>query len=357
MNVLTRYLARALLKGWGITLLVIASVFGLLGFIGELDAAVGAYSPAAIGLYTVLILPQQMLSLAPVILLLGTILALSALQRGSELTVISCAGVPVSGLLRAIALPTAALMLLLWVAMELVTPPLHQRAEQLRLDLREGAQHRLPRGGVWSRDGRRYIHLGEMRGGREPGDISLYEFTEDGSLARALHADSALVGEDRRWRFRDVQRKQPGSPALRTEQLDALEIDNLWAARELPVLSLSPDSMRLSVLYSYGSYLAGNAREARAYLSAFWQRLALPLTSAAMVLLATAVSAGLGSRRSSNVGASLALGTLIGIGFYLGSQILLAAGQLLDLSLPLVALLPTLAVLGFAGLMLRRMHW
>jgi len=357
MKVLTRYITRALLRGWGVTLLVVASVFGLLGFIGELDAAGGNYTPAVIGLYTLLILPQQMVSLAPVILLLGTIFALSGLQRGSELTVISCAGVPLSGLLRAIALPTLLLMLLLWAALELLTPTLHQRAEELRLTLRDGAQQHLPRGGVWSRDGRRYIHLGEMRGGREPGDIALYEFDEDGRLQRALHAESALVGEDRRWRFRDVRAKQSGSPALLTRTVDTLEIDNLWAARELPVLSLSPDSMRLSVLYSYGNYLAGNDREARTYLSAFWQRLALPLTGAAMVLLATAVSAGLGSRRSNNVGASLGLGALIGIGFYLGSQILLAAGQLLALSLPLVALLPTLSVLVFAALMLRRMHW
>jgi lipopolysaccharide export system permease protein len=357
MSILTRYITAALLRGWLITFLVVAAVFGLLAFIDELDAAHGNYGALAVATYTVMVLPQQLLSLAPVILLLGTIIALAGLQKGSELTVISCAGVPISRLLLAIAVPTGVVTLLLWVAMETVTAPLHQRAEALRLKLRYDNPHTLPAGGVWSRNGRRYIHLGTMREERVPADIALYEFDEEGRLARAIHAATATVGDDRRWRFEDVQEKIREEGELRTHRLDSLEIDNLWARRELPVLSLSPESMRLSVLYGYGTYLAASARDSRSYLSTFWQRLALPLTAAAMVLLATPVSAQLGSRRGNAVGVNLAVGALIGIGFYLGSQIVFALGTLLGLPPFLVALLPALAIAACAALLLKRMHW
>ena len=52
---------------------------------------------------------------------------------------------------------------------------------------------RIPDGGVWSRNGRRYIHLGKMHKGGIPGDIDLYEFDEEGKLLRALHARTAQV--------------------------------------------------------------------------------------------------------------------------------------------------------------------
>jgi len=340
MTVLTRYLAMTLLRGWLTTFLVIAAVFGLLGFIGELDAAVGDYRAPAIGLYTLMILPQQLISLAPVIMLLGTIIAMAGLQRGSELTVISCAGVPPRQLLAAISVPTAALMLVLWVAMEYVTPALHQRAEELRLDLRYDNAHRLPSGGLWSKSGRRYIHLGAMTDDGQPADIDLYEFGENGQLQRAVRGETALVDN-----------------TLATSRTDSLAIDNLWAARELPVISLSQDSMRLSVLLSYGGYLADNERDAKQYLSTFWQRLTMPLTVAAMILLATPVSAGVGSQRGGNFGATLAIGAVIGIGFYLGSQILFALGQLFNLSQPLVALAPTAIISAVAWLLFKRMHW
>mgnify|MGYP006271735471 CR=1 FL=1 len=357
MTVLTRYLAAALLRGWLTTLLVVAAVFGLLAFIAELDTARGAYDALAVARYTLLILPQQLLGLAPVILLLGTIIALAGLQQGSELTVISCAGVSLRRLLLAIAVPTTAAMALLWVGMETVTAPLHQQAEALKLRLRDGSPYRLPPGGVWSRSERRYIHLGAMRGDRQPADIRLYEFDADGALERAIRADRASVGPDRRWEFRDVLVKRRRGDALATERRDSLTVDNLWAARELPVLTLSPASMRLPVLLGYGTYLAANERDARRYLSAFWQRLTLPLTTAAMVLLATPVSARVGARRGKTMGVDLAVGALIGIGFYLGSQIVFALGTLLHLYQPLVAFLPALAVTACALVLLRRMHW
>jgi lipopolysaccharide export system permease protein len=357
VSVLTRYLAAALLRGWLTTLLVIAAIFGLLGFIGELDAAVGDYRAPAIALYTVMVLPQQLMGLAPVIMLLGTIIALASLQRGSELTVISCAGVPPRQLLAAIAVPTVALMAWLWIAMEYVTPQLHQRAEELRLELRHENARQLPRGGLWSKSERRYIHLGAMTEAGQPAQIDLYHFDTRGQLQRAVHAESARVGDDRTWEFLDAQEKRLVEGTLQTQREESLRIDNLWAARELPVLSLSQESMRLSVLLSYGSYLADNARDARQYLSSFWQRLTLPLTVAAMVLLATPIAAGVGSSRGGSVGASLALGAAIGIGFYLGSQILFALGQLFALSQPLVALSPTLIIAASAWLLFRRMHW
>ncbi len=356
-SLLTRYIASHLLRGWLTTGVVMASVFWLIGLIQEVDSIRADYGFLDVLAYTVMVLPQQLLSLTPVVLMLGTILGLSAMERHSELTVISAAGVSRWTLLSALAMPTLLVMGALWLGMEYVTSQLHQQAEELRLDLRSETPQRLPSGGLWSKNGYRYIHLGSMRADNQPGDIQLYEFAEDGRLLRALHASSAVVEERRRWRFLDVQEKRQEGDMLQTRRLEELVIDNLWAAEELPVLTLSRESMRLSLLLSYGDYLAATGRDGAAYRSAFWQRLAIPATTAAMVLLAAALSASRGTVRGGRVGVMLALGALLGILFYVGAQILYALGQILSVSPPLVGLMPSLIVFIIAAGLFARLRW
>ena len=254
--ILRRYIAGNLLQGWLLVLLVLAAVFGLIGFIQELDHTRFDYNAAAVARYTVFNLPQQLVSLAPVVALLGSIVALANLDRSNELTIISCSGFSRSQLFGAIALPTLLLMAFLLFCMEYVTPALQQSADRERQALRYRNQLRIPDGGVWSKNGRRYIHLDKMLKGGVPGDISLYEFDESMELVRTVNARSAEVSPDRRWLFQGVRVKQLVDGRLVTRQLEELEIVNLWAADELPTLTLASDAMTLSVLFRYSQYRA-----------------------------------------------------------------------------------------------------
>jgi lipopolysaccharide export system permease protein len=355
--ILLRYIGWNLTKGWILVLLVLGAVFGLISFIGELDRITGEYDTLAVAIYVLSILPQQMIELAPVIALLGSIVALSSLDKNNELTVISCTGFSLRRLLVAIALPTLALMVALWLAMEYAAPQMQQSAELERRALRDGDTDRLPRGGVWSTNGTYYIHILKMREGKIPGAISLFEFGEDFELLRALRAREAEVGPDRKWIFNGVREKRLVNGELTTLQHKNLEIENLWSEDELPTLALPSNSMSLSVLFRYANYRAATGQPMEKYLSTFWQRLMMPLTAGAMVLLATPISANLGARRGRSFGISIAIGGLVGILFYLLAQIIFALGQLLELSIPLVATLPSIMLTCCAILMLRRMNW
>lgn len=355
--ILQRYIAGNLLRGWLLVILVVGSVFGLISFITELERTRFDYDALAVARFTVYTLPQKLVLLAPVIALLGSILALANLDRHNELTVISCAGVGRGTLLMAVAAPTLLLMALLWVCMEFLTPRLHQSAEQERHSLRYRGDVRIPDGGVWSKNERRYIHLGQIREGGVPGDIDIYEFDEQQQLIRAIHANTAEVLPDRRWRLKKLWEKQLVNGEFQTRQHKEMEVDRMWAADELPTLHFSTDSMTLSVLYRYAQFLARNGQPAAAHIGSFWQQLLMPLTVGAMVLLATPISASLGSRRNRNFGVNMAIGSLVGILFYLGTQIVFALGQLLAISAPIIALAPTMLILAAALWLLRRMRW
>jgi lipopolysaccharide export system permease protein len=357
MAILQRYLARKLVRGWFIVFLVLAAVFGLLGFTQELERVSADYDAVAVAGYTLLTLPQRLLGLAPVIALLGTSIALAGLDKTNELTVIRCAGMTLRRFLGAIAVPTLALMALLWLSIEFIAAPLHQQGEELRYTLRNLHSEVIPDGGVWSKSGKRYIHLGKMLQGYVPGDIDLYEFGDNGELLRTLHASKAIVSPDRRWTFKDVRKKELVDGNLQTTREPELEIANLWSSQELPALTLTYESMSLTVLHRYSQYLRSSGRSYQQYLSAFWQKLIMPFTVAAMVLLATPISVSLGSGRNSSFGIKMAVGAVVGILFYLGAQIVFALGLLLHLNIPVVSLVPTVIVALCAGILLARIQW
>ena len=357
MIILRRYIARNLMMSWLMVFLVLTAVFGLIGFIEELERTSRSYTVASVVNYTLLTLPQKVLSLSPVVALLGTIAALGRMQVSNELLIISCSGVPLKQLLWAVIKPTLVLMVGLWLCLEYVAAPMHQYGEQQRNALRSNNSVVIPRGGVWSKSGHRYIHLGKMLPGYTPGDIDLYEFNDEGKLSLHLHAKSATVHSGRRWVFNNVRQKELVNNTLRTRYKKEVEILNLWSKRELPSLTLSSESMPLTVLYQYSEYLRGIDRAYGQYASAFWQRLIMPLTVAAMVLLATPISASMGSMRSNSFGITIGIGSLVGLLFYVGAQIAFALGQVLGLQAALVTLFPTVVVAAFATFLLGKMRW
>ena len=88
MSVLDRYIVRAILG----TVLMVMAVFLVLGalfvFIDQQkDVGVGHYTALGALWYSLLNLPQQAYELLPITALLGSLLGLGALARGSELTV------------------------------------------------------------------------------------------------------------------------------------------------------------------------------------------------------------------------------------------------------------------------------
>lgn len=355
--ILQRYIAFSMIKGWLLVTAVLGAVFGLIAFTEELERVSSNYDALAAARYTLLNLPDQLVSLAPVIAILGSIVALASLDRYNELTIISCTGFSRGRLLAAIALPTVAFMALLWSLMEYVTPQLEQVALSEKNRLRYDIEDRIPGGGLWSTDGRRYIHLRTLSKDLVPGDIQLFEFDEQGELVRAILANSAQVSKDRRWTFQGVREKAREGGTLVTREYDSLAVGNLWSRDELPTLSIQGQSMSLSVLYSYANYLAANNQPWEKHLNTFWQRLLMPLTVAAMVLLATPISASVTAGRDRSFGLNLGIGAVVGIVFYLGTQIVFALGQLLDWSIPLVAALPALIIFLCALFLLRRMRW
>ena len=93
---LDRYIGRRVLYAMLIVLAILLTLFTFLEFINELtNYGRGRFGFYALLRYVVLGLPGQIYELFPPAVLLGSVLGLSWLALGSELTAMRAAGVPI----------------------------------------------------------------------------------------------------------------------------------------------------------------------------------------------------------------------------------------------------------------------
>jgi len=352
--ILQRFIASQLLRGWLVVFVVLASLFGLLSLIEELDSISERYRFVHALHYVLLTTPQRVLDLSPVIAALGTVLAFAIMTRNSELVVIRTAGYSLRQLLLVSAIPTLAAVIALVVLEEYVSANLHQQAETERSVRRSGNLDLLANQGLWSKSGKRFFNVRNLRRGQIPEDISLYEFADDGSMLRAIDARTAELVGDREWKLIDVQFKEWHEGKVSTSHLPELELGPFWSASELPVLTQSLASMSPSTLYDYANHLADSGQDDAKVRLAFWQRVTLPLAFAAMVLLSTVIGVGFGTTRSSAFGWRVLGGAVVGVAFFLLSQIVQTGGQMLGLAQSVAALLPIGLAVAAAALLAAR---
>ncbi len=92
-------------------------------------------------------------------------------------------------------------------------------------------------------------------------------------------------------------------------------------------------------MLSYIGYLKRNNLDANRYETELWYRIARTVAVTIMPLLALAFV--FGSLRTGGAGARLMIGVVIGLGYYLASEMLANSGQVYSLNPAVVAWLPS----------------
>jgi len=107
-------------------------------------------------------------------------------------------------------------------------------------------------------------------------------------------------------------------------------------------------------LISYISYLRRNELSAQRYETELWSRVARTVTVIVMPVLALAVV--FGSLRSAGSGGRLMIGVLIGLAYFLASEMTANSGQVFNLNPALVTWLPSFALILVTGFALTRVR-
>jgi lipopolysaccharide export system permease protein len=198
------------------------------------------------------------------------------------------------------------------------------------------------------------LHLERINTEFEFGGVYLYRFNDDHSLYSVARAENAGIDESDKWILENFRATRFEEDGVRVVQ-SSVAVESFDINSELLGITLvKPISLSARGLLSYIRYLQKNGLTAERYETELWSRIARTATVVVMPVLALAFV--FGSLRSAGHGSRLLLGVLIGLGYFLASEMLANSGQVFDLNPAIVTWLPSLALVAIAVFALTRVR-
>jgi lipopolysaccharide export system permease protein len=340
MSVLDRYIVRAILGAVLLVMLVLLALGALFVFIDQQDdIGSGHYTALGAFWYTLLNLPQLAYELLPITALIGSLLGLGSLARGSELTVIRASGVSIA---RLAGMTLLAGLLLIFVELllgELLAPPLQEAAREQKAFSKLSNVSFGGGSGAWVRDGDLILNVAGQYSQRQFGSMQIFELSKQHRLISVGHATRATAGPRGKWLLSDYTESRFADDAVTTRPPAQRLLASNVTAGFLGLAVEDPKQLTSRALWRLINYYRANALDTREYLFAFWSRIARTLAIGFAVLLA--IPFVLGSLRSAGAGTRMMLGLILGIGFFLLQRLIESGTIVFDLNPVVLAWLPT----------------
>ena len=353
-GLLSQYLLRTILAATALVLVVLLALAGLFEFIAELDDTQGSYQTPRVILYTVLRLPQLAFEMLPVAVLIGSLRGLGGLAANSEIIVMRASGLSIVKLSAMVAVTGLVLFVFTGLLGEFIGPPLDYYARNMRLESRfEQSEDRLGNE-TWVKDGSVVLHLERVSAEFEFGSVYMFRFGEDNMLEAIAKAENSGIDDNDQWlleNFRETRFLNDGVHVVESSlAVESFEID----AEVLGISLVKPQSLSGRGLLGYISYLKRNSLDSNRYETELWYRVARTATVIIMPILA--LSFIFGSLRTGGSGARLMIGVVIGLAYYLASEMLANSGQVFSLNPAVVAWFPSILLAIVTAISLRRIN-
>jgi lipopolysaccharide export system permease protein len=353
MNLLDRYIIRALLGGVLVVMVVLLTLGALFLFAGQQDdIGVGNFTAMDALTFVLLNVPQQVYDVMPIGVLIGALMGLGTLARGSELTVMRAAGLSVWRIAGSVAMGGLALVIIATTFGELLAPPLQAMAKQQKALAKFSNISFASRGGAWVRDGNLLINVMEQTGGGKFDGMRIFELSPDHKLISVARASSASVQPDGDWKLTHYASTRFGGETVESAREDSRTFESTVGGDFLGLTVAQPNQLETRVLWELMQHLRENGLDAQAQVFAFWSRIAR--TVAVLFAALLAVPFVFGSLRSAGSGARTLIGVLIGVTFFLVQRTLESGAVVFDASPVVLAWAPTVMLAAAALILIAR---
>jgi lipopolysaccharide export system permease protein len=350
MTALDRYIVRAVLGGVLMVMAVLLSLGALFLLMGQQDdIGIGTYTVWNALAFVVSNLPQQAWALLPIGALIGALLGLGTLARGSEITVMRAAGLSPWRLARAVAIAGLLLVGFGAVLAETLAPPLQQMARQQKAFAKFSDISFAGSGEAWVRDGGLILNVERQTGEGLFGGMMVYEIGADDRLLAIGRAATARASEDGAWRLEQYAESRFEGDLVKGSRSAGRTLQSNVSAAFLGIAATAPGDLPSASLWSMIRHLEANGLDSRESTFAFWSRIARTVAPLFAVLLALPFV--FGSQRSAGAGGRIAIGLVLGILFFLLQQMIESGAVVFRGDPLLLAWVPT-AVMGVAALFL-----
>ncbi|MEJ2213820.1 MAG: LPS export ABC transporter permease LptG [Gammaproteobacteria bacterium] len=354
MNILERYIGKAILLGTLIVMLVLLTLLGIFELMKQLNqVGVGNYTMADAFLTAMLTMPRKMFEIFPMTALVGSLLGLGSLASGGELTAMRSAGVSVNKLVIAVLKTSLALLVFIFIIGELLGPVSEAYAQKIKVEKMQQTITLKSEYGFWARDGDEFINIRKILPGSRLEDIFIYEIDEDKRMRLATYAESANY-TDGKWQLDGILQSSIQDEMVKSRSVGSASWSSMIDPDLLSIIVVEPSMLPAWGLYNYMQFMKQNGQDATSYEVAFWIKVVTPFTTIVMLLIT--VPFVLGSLRDVSVGQRVFVGAMIGVVFYVLNQAVSHMSIVYQFEPLLAVLAPGIAMLAFGIHLIRRLN-
>jgi lipopolysaccharide export system permease protein len=354
MKILDQYLMKQISLGIATATIVLLPLFSFMDLIEQLDdVGTGFYEINDAFLYVLLTMPRRFIQVSPFIALLGNVAALGRLAISLELMSLRAAGFSPARIGMASLKVGLVLAVLIAILEFFVAPGLQQRAIAHRAAALEQSTEPGSNLGIWTRNDQQILRIDNLQHDTRLASIEIIRLDDNGFLSEYIHAQGFEIINSRQWILLDVTRKLIEQDRITLSTTESMPWDTFLRPEQISTLTKPHDSLSPVELSRYIEHLRSTGQEANVYALTLWKKLGGVFTMLGMLLLSVpfvfgSVRTGFANR--------LVLAGVTGIIVYLLDQIFSNAGLILNLNPILVAIVPSLLLIGFARSWLVRMH-
>lgn len=353
MRIINRYLWQETTLSILMIMLGLLSMFAFFDLIQELDSlGRGNYNINNMLLFVFLSIPGHVYEVVPVAVLIGMMVSLGSLSKGSELIVMRVSGQSIFNIGLSLLKVGLLFTLLTFFVGELITPISEKTAQRMRIQATDAVVAQDFKSGLWVKDNKSFVNVETVLPNASLLNLNIYEFDDNFKLNTISNAKQANYLNSQ-WKLSEVVQTRfnigdnNGKKTIETSFFDKANWESAIRPELLNVLMVSPEKMSAWNLYSFINHLANNKQKTTRYDVALWSKLIYPLACAVMVILA--LPFGFLQQRSSSASSKIFIGILLGVVYQIMNRVFIHLGVLNDWPPLMSATLPTIFFL-LAGL-------
>lgn len=350
-KILDRYIAKTIMSATGVAAAFITAVLFIMALLTEFkDIGEGDYGFGSAVIYVLMRLPNAIYQFSPVLILLGSIIGLSILSSGRELSVMRASGYSIRNIIRSVLISAFILIAFISIVGELIGPSFSHKAEMGKDNLQNAGQAVATASGVWLHVDNNFVHINRVVGKQLLEGVTRYKFDDQHQLQEAYYANT-MSADGAGWLMHHVVKTTISKNRARSESFPTLRWDLEFNKSLLDTGRIEPDELTLGKLNKFANYLDENGIQSVQYRFEFWERIFTPLASLVMIFLA--IPFVLGALRNMAMGMRLVIGILVGFTFFILNAFLAQLCIVYQVPPAFAAFLPIL-IFALIGLILAK---
>ena len=295
------------------TTLILAFLFVLFSYIGELSSLKEGYGAWDAFLYVMWDAPQNLNKILPISALIGAVIGLGSMASNSELIVMRAAGVSLWRIVGWVMRPALLLVVLSFVISQWVIPVTNEQATKVKSQ-RSVASFGEVRG-YWTREGQRFIYVDYANANGELSRVNVINFDDSYRLQSVTQAEQGRFVEQGTWRLQDsAELNILPSGASKYQHIPQHALALALQPKFVHMVTVDPEDLAPSELISFMRYLKEYSQVPKSYQLAFWKKLGAPFSMLALTLIAC--SFVFGPLRQQSMGFRLVIALFVGLGIY-----------------------------------------